>query len=276
MRMLLAWFVGALALGWCLPVTTSAAVEGRVLPITMGKDASGKDVVGECYLAWDSAAKGTRPGVLVFPEWWGLNEFAKQKARELAEQGYVALVVDVYGEGRTTADAKEAGELAGRFKTDRKLLRARATAALDTLRKLREVDPKRVAAIGYCFGGTAVLELARSGADVQAVVSFHGDLAAGEKLTPAQVNAEAAGIRARVLVLHGAVDPYVPAKTVQAFMDEMNTAGVDYVFVAYAKAVHSFTNPAAGSDPGRGAAYNAEADRRSWVAMRAFFDEAFK
>jgi dienelactone hydrolase len=163
----------------------------------------------------------------------------------------------------------EAGPLAGKYKADRPLLRARARAGLDELRKVALVDGARVAAIGYCFGGTTVLELARSGADVAAVVSFHGGL---DSPTPA----DGKNVKARVLVLHGADDPYVPPAEVAAFEEEMRGGGVDWQLVKYSGAVHSFTIPDAGSDNSKGAAYNAVADRRSWEAMKGFFAEVLR
>src|SRR5437899_2871385 len=156
--------------------------------------------------------------------------------------------------------------MAGVYKNDRKLMRSRATAGLEILRKQPLVDAKRVAAIGYCFGGTTVLELARAGTDIAGVVSFHGDLA-----TPHPEDAK--NIKCKVLALHGADDPFVKPEIVAAFENEMRKAGVDWELVAYGNAVHSFTNPGAGNDAGKGAAYNEKADRRSFQAMRSFFDE---
>ena len=221
------------------------------------------------YMAWDDAVQGRRPGVLVVHEWYGLNDYAKSRARQLAQLGYVALAVDMYGDGVVAKDAAEAGKLATALRNDRPLMRARAQAALETLRKNPACDPRRVAAIGYCFGGGVVLELARSGADIAGVASFHGNLD-----TP---NADdAKNIRAKVLVLHGADDPHVNAAQVAAFQQEMRDAKVDWQMIFYGGAVHSFTNPASGDDPSRGVAYNAAADRRSWDAMKKFFDEIFK
>lgn len=226
------------------------------------------DTVCEGYLAYDDSTTDKRPGVLVVHEWTGLNDYSKKRAEQLAQMGYVAFAVDIYGKGVRAKDTQEAAKLAGKYKQDRKLLRARAQSGLDVLASNARTDPKRIAAIGYCFGGTTVLELARSGAPVAGVVSFHGDLA-----TPTPEDAK--NIKGKVLVCHGADDPFVPEKTVAAFEDEMRKAGVDWQLIAYGDAVHSFTNPGAGDNKKAGAAYNAKADHRSWEAMKQFFAEIF-
>jgi dienelactone hydrolase len=228
------------------------------------------DVALEGLLAYDDAAQGARPLVLVVHEWWGLNDYAKGRARQLAEMGYVAFAVDMYGKGVLATDAKQAGELAGKLKGDRKLMRQRVVAALDAVKSNPRVDPKRIAAIGYCFGGTTVLELARSGADIAAVVSFHGGLD-----TPAPAPADARNIKAKVLVCTGADDRAVPTAQLAAFIDEMRAGKVDYEIAIYGSAVHAFTNPASGDDPSKNVAYNAAADRRSWQAMKDFLAEVF-
>lgn len=226
------------------------------------------DVELEGYVAYDDASKERRPGVLVVHEWMGLGDNAKTRARMLAGEGYVAFAVDMYGKGVRAKDTKEAGALAGKYKGDRDLMRGRIQAGLDELLKREDVDPSRVAAIGYCFGGTTVLELARSGAPVAGVVSFHGGLDAPKP-------AAKEGVKAKVLVLHGADDPYVKPEEVAGFEKEMREAGADWQLVSYGGAVHSFTNPDAGSDNSRGAAYNESADKRSWRAMKDFFTEIF-
>lgn len=228
------------------------------------------DVELEGYLAYDDAVKVRRPAVLVVHEWWGLNDYAKKRAEQLAGMGYLAFAADIYGKGIMTKDPGKAALLAGKFKSgDRQLLRDRVNAGLQVLRDHPLADRKRLAAIGYCFGGTAVLELARSGASVAGVVSFHGGLD-----TPNPGDAKR--IKAKVLVLHGADDPNVPVEQVMAFQEEMRKAQVDWQMISYGGAVHSFTNPDAGSDPSRGAAYNEKADRRSWAHMKIFFAEIFK
>ncbi|MCM2358020.1 MAG: dienelactone hydrolase family protein [Geobacteraceae bacterium] len=227
------------------------------------------EAVQEGYLAYDDSLTGKRPGVLVVHEWWGLNDYAKRRAEQLARLGYVAFALDMYGKGKVTSDPKEAGRLSGYFRDDRSLMRARAAAGLAVLKGRPQVDPARIAAIGYCFGGTTVLEMARGGAELKGVVSFHGGLA-----TPNP--ADAKNIRGKVLVLHGAADPFVPAAEVVAFQEEMRQAGVDWQMVFYGGAVHSFTNPDAGRAGIKGVVYDERADRRSWQAMRNFFDELLK
>lgn len=227
------------------------------------------DTVLEGYLAYDDSVKGRRPGVLVVHEWMGLNDYARKRAEMLAGLGYVAFAADIYGKGIRAKDSAEAARLSRKFKSDRTLLRTRVNAGLRALKNHPLVDPARTAAVGYCFGGTAVLELARSGAGVAGVVSFHGGL---DSPTPG----DAANIRARVLALHGADDPFVKADEVAEFQEEMRRGRVDWQMVYYGGAVHSFTNPASGSDTSKGVAYDEKADRRSWEAMRAFLGEIFK
>ena len=227
------------------------------------------DTLLEGYLAYDDSISGKRPGVIVVQEWWGLNDYAEHRAEQLASLGYVAFALDMYGKGKVTSDAKQAGEWAGAFRNDRRLCRARAAAGLEVLKKRPRVDPTRIAAIGYCFGGMVVLEMARAGDDLKGVVSFHGGLS-----TPNPDDAR--NIRAKVLVLHGADDPFESAAEITGFQEEMRRAGVDWQMVYYGGAVHAFTNPDAGKAGIKGVAYNEAADRRSWLAMRSFFDEIFR
>lgn len=200
------------------------------------------DVTLEGYLAVPAGLKGKAPGVLVVHEWTGLGPYVKKRAEQLADLGYVAFAPDIYGKGVRPSTPEEAAKTAGIYKGNRPLLRQWIKLALEELRKQKNVDAAKVDAIGYCFGGTTVLELARAGADVNGVISFHGSL---DTPTPE----DAKNIRAKVLALHGAVDPYVPAKDVAAFEDEMNKGNVDWQLVKYAKAVHSFTVPEAGTQP---------------------------
>jgi dienelactone hydrolase len=226
------------------------------------------DIVLQGYLAWDDAIPGPRPGVLVAHAWMGLGDYEKRRARELAALGYAAFALDIYGKGVRAENTDEAGKLATLYKSDRDLMRRRARAGLDELARQELCASQPLAAIGYCFGGTVVLELARSGAPLAGTVSFHGGLA-----TPRPEDAKQ--IKGPVLALHGADDPYVPSAEVQAFQEEMRAAGVDWQFVSYGGAVHAFSDSALGPDPSKGAAYNAAADRRSWQAMKTFLNEVF-
>lgn len=238
--------------------------------------AEGKMVTRECsykldtttfkgFIAYDDAIKGKRPGVLVVHEWWGLNDFAKTQAKRLAEMGYVALAADMYGNGMVAADRKAAGAMAGSVRGTPRL-RERALAGLSELLRQPEVDPDRVAAIGFCFGGSAVLDLAYGGAKVNGVVTFHGGL-----FSPKEQDVK--NIKTKILVLHGADDPTMPRDTVLAFQDAMKKSGADWQMVYYSNAVHGFTNPANGTDNSKGAAYNPLAAKRSWEAMKMFLNE---
>ena len=251
---------------WMLLLMTTGTAEARLVTRTV--DYRQGDTTLEGYLAYDDSVSGRRPGILVVHEWTGLGPYVRKRVEQLARLGYVAFGADIYGKGIRPATQEAAAREAGKYKGDRPLLRARVRAGLDELIKQPQVDPKNLAAIGYCFGGTAVLELARSGADIKGVVSFHGGL---DTPTPG----DARNIKARVLAMQGADDPFVPPAQRAAFMDEMRNGGVDWQFITYGGAVHSFTNPDAGNDNSKGAAYNAKADQRSWGAMRLFFDELF-
>jgi dienelactone hydrolase len=220
------------------------------------------------YLAYDDAL-AKAPGVLIVHQWMGLTDYEKGRAQQIAALGYVALAADVYGKGVRPSSMDEAGKLAGIYKGDRKLLRERVAAGLKALKAQKNVDPSQTAAMGYCFGGTSVLELARSGAETLGIVCFHGGL---DSPTPA----DGRNIKAKILVLHGADDPYSSKENIAAMESEFKAAKVDYQITYYSGAVHAFTQPMAGNDPSKGVAYNASADKRSWVAMRDFFDELFK
>jgi dienelactone hydrolase len=222
----------------------------------------------EGFLARARGLETPRPGVLVAHMWMGLVPFVEERAQELARLGYIAFALDLYGKDRRPRDKDEAGDWMKRFRDDPALLRARARAGLDVLAGIEGVDRARLAAIGYCFGGGVVIELARSGADVRGVVSFHGLLDTPEPALPGQV-------RAKVLALHGVQDPLVKDEHVTAFVREMQAADVDWQLVTYGHAGHGFTNPALGGDPTSGLFYNAAADHRSWQAMRSFLDELF-
>jgi dienelactone hydrolase len=255
-------FAWALVLAFVFAPMAHAQVRTELVDYRHG------DALLEGYLTYDDSIAGQRPGVLVVHEWKGLNDYAKRRAEQLAELGYVAFAVDMYGKGVRAKDHEEAAKLSGIYRNDRQLMRGRIQAALDLLRQHERVDPAKITAVGYCFGGTTVLELARSGADVLGVVSFHGGLDTPTPAQPGQVHA-------RILVLHGASDPWITQQHVAGFEQEMQAAGVRYQVIQYEGAVHSFTVPEAGDDPSKGMAYNAAADAQSWAAMQAFLEEVF-
>jgi dienelactone hydrolase len=220
------------------------------------------------FMAYDDSVKGPRPGVLIVHQWKGLTDYEQKRAGMLAKLGYAAFCVDIYGKGVRPKTPQEAGAEAGKYKRDRPLLRERVNAGLDTFRKQTVVDPKRIAAIGYCFGGTTVIELARGGADIAGVVSFHGGLDSPKP-------EDGKNIKCKVLACHGADDPFVPAKDLEAFESEMRNSGVDWRLNKYGGAVHSFTDW--GMDGSmKGAKYDEKADKRSWEDMKAFFAECFR
>jgi len=226
------------------------------------------DAVLEGYLVWDDGGAAKKPAVLVVHDWMGISDDTRKRADMLARLGYVAFAADIYGKGAQPKDAAAAGPLAGKWKKDRAALRKRAKAALDLVAANPHVDAQRLGAIGFCFGGTTVLELARSGAPLVATVSFHGGL---DTPNPA----DARNIKGHILALHGADDPHVPAAEVSGFAKEMREAKVDWQIIAYGGAVHAFTVVAAGNDVSKGAAYDERADHRSWLAMQQFFTETF-
>ena len=240
-----------------------AAVKTEVIDYKDG------DVVLQGFLAYDDAKATNAPGVLVIHEWWGHNEYAHTRAQQLAELGYVAFALDMYGKGVAAKTADEAGKLATPFYKDRALMRSRATAGLNVLKAQKQVDPKRIAAIGYCFGGTTAIELARGGADLVGVVGFH----AGLDLPNPD---EAKNIKGSLLLCTGADDPMVTPDKVDAFEDQLRKAKVDYQICVYGGAVHAFSNPAADAHNVPGVKYNEKADRRSWDTAKAFLAEVCK
>ncbi len=231
---------------------------------------SGDDTL-KGYIAYSSDSDQKRPGVLVVHEWWGHNPYARQRARMLAELGYTALAVDMYGDGKLAEHPEDAGKFASQIRANMKLGTARFEAARKTLAAHPMTDPDKIAAIGYCFGGAVVLQMARSGMDLDAVVSFHGSLGT-------ETPAENGSVKARILICHGADDPFVSDEEISAFKEEMSTAGADFRFVAYEGAVHSFTNPEAdsfGKKFNLPLAYHAGADAQSWRDMQVLLKEAF-
>jgi dienelactone hydrolase len=253
----------------CALLVLAGALASRAAIHTEAVEYKQGDATLEGFVAYDDAIQGQRPGILIVHQWMGLTDYEKKRAEMLAQLGYVAFCADIYGKGIRPKNTQEAGAQAGKYKGDRPLLRARVNAGLAALRRQPLLDQKRVAAIGYCFGGTTAIELARSGADVAGIVSFHGGL---DSPTPA----DGKNIKCKVLVCHGADDPFESAQDLAAFENEMRASGVDWQLVKYGGAVHSFTQPSAGNDNSKGAAYNEKADKRSWEAMTQFFAEIFK
>ncbi len=219
-------------------------------------------------LSVDDAVEGKRPGILVIHEWWGLNDYAKRRAEQLASMGYVAFAVDMYGEGKVADHPADARTWSGHVTRNVTQWQKRALAGLEVLRRRPEVDPKRIAAIGYCFGGATVLQLAYSGADIAGAVSFHGSL-------PAPDQRQAAQIKTRILICHGASDDFIAAERIDKLRTALESASADWQMVTYGGAVHSFTNPAADKRNMAGLGYDKRADRRSWMHMKMFFDEVF-
>lgn len=227
------------------------------------------DYALEGYVSYNKAFKNKLPGILVVHEWTGINDYVKKRCDDLAKLGYVAFAADIYGKGVRPVTIEDAGKTSLIYKNDRQLMRKRINAALNELKKLKNVNPNKIAAMGYCFGGGVALELARSGAQILGTVSFHGNLD-----TPDPDDAK--NIKGKILILHGSDDMAVPLQDVLKFVDEMRNAGVNYEIDLYGGTVHSFTNPASGNDPQKGIAYNELADKRSWDKMVGFFIEIFK
>lgn len=251
----------ALAAAAILAVPASAKIRTKVVEYKDG------DTVLQGYAAWEDGFTDKRPGVLVVHEWWGHGPYARRRAEMLAKQGYTAFALDMYGKGVYAKDHEEAGKLAGAFFGDRVAMRKRALVGLEQLKKLPFVDASKLAAIGYCFGGTTVLELARAGTDLKGVASFHGNLATP---TPATETP-----KAKVIVYQGAADKMTLA-ALPAFEEEMDKVKADWQVVKFGGAVHSFTVPEAGNDPSKGMAYDKNADERSWKSLLDFLAEIFK
>ncbi|CAN1603532.1 dienelactone hydrolase family protein [Pseudomonas mediterranea] len=245
-----------------------AAVQTQEIPYT---SADGTKLIG--YYAYDDAIKGPRPGVVVVHEWWGLNDYAKRRARDLAGLGYSALAIDMYGDGKNTEHPTDAMAFMQAALKDSKAASGRFQAGLDLLKKQPQTDPDKLAAIGYCFGGKVVLDAARQGVPLAGVVSFHGALATNTPATPGSV-------KAKILIEHGALDSMVTADNVTALKSEMDKAGADYKFVSLKGAKHGFSNPDAdrlshGEHGGPDIGYNKAADEQSWADMQKFFKKIF-
>lgn len=222
----------------------------------------------EGFLAYDDAIEGPRPGVLIVHEWWGHDEYARRRARQLAALGYVAFALDMYGKGKVTEHPKEAGQWAGAVRANIDGWRARARAGLAVLAGHERVDGDRIVAMGYCFGGATALQLAYGGEKLVGVASFHGSL-------PVPSEEEAAAIEARILICHGGSDAFIGDETIASLRDALEAAGADWQLIVYGGAVHSFTNPAADGHGIEGVAYDEAADRRSWAHFQLFLEEVF-
>ena len=242
--------------------TGLAKVQTKVIPYQDG------DVQLEGVLAWDDASTGTRPGVLVVHEWWGLNEYARDRARQLAKLGYVAFAVDMYGKDNVTTHPDQAGKWMKQVQASVSHWQARAIKGLAVLRSQDHVDRHNIAAIGYCFGGATVIQLAYSGAEVKGVVSFHGAL-------PLPTAQQANKVKAKMLIAHGNADPFLKEEHIQKFRNALDKSSIDWHMVLYAGARHSFTNPGADAHGMDALKYDQQADERSWAHMQLFFDEIF-
>lgn len=259
-----------LSAGLILAAAGFSPAEGKIVGKSVTYSAGGTSMKG--YLAYDDSLRGPRPGILVVHEWWGLNDYARKRARMLAGLGYTALAVDMYGDGKQTTHPDDAGKFSSEVMKNFPVAQARFAAAESLLKTEPTVDPERIGAIGYCFGGGVALNVVRQGSDLKGVASFHGALSAVQP-------AEPGAIKARIIAFTGADDKFVPPDQVEAFRKEMTDAKADFQIVTYPGAVHSFTNPdatALGKKYNLPLAYNAEADRKSWEAMKEFFASVFK
>lgn len=224
------------------------------------------------YIAYDDAIKDKRPGVLVVHEWWGHTPYVRKRAEMLAKMGYVGMALDMYGDGKTASHPKDAGGFAQAAMADFPKAKRRFEAARALLARQPQTDARHIAAIGYCFGGSVVLNMARAGEDLDAVASFHGALATTQP-------AEPGGVKAKVFVANGATDPMIKPEDVLNFHEEMRAAGVEFTYLEYPGVKHSFTNPDAdrfGKEFNMPLAYDAHADAHSWAMMKTFLDQAFR
>ncbi|MGB7972464.1 MAG: dienelactone hydrolase family protein [Candidatus Deferrimicrobiaceae bacterium] len=258
--------IGTILLLLAVAVTAHGEIRGEPVEYVAG------DTTMKGYLAYDDSLSGKRPGILVVHEWWGNNDYTRKRARMLAELGYVALAADMYGEGKQTQHPDDAGKFSAEIRKNMPLGRERFLAARKVLAEFKFTDPKRIGAIGYCFGGGIVLQMARDGVDLAGVVSFHGGLATESPANPESV-------KAKILVLTGADDKFAPPAQVEAFRKEMKAAGADFRIISYPGALHGFTNPEADSYAKKfnmPIGYNTDADKKSWAEMKAFFQDIFR
>jgi len=258
--------IGTILFMLAVAVTAYGEIRGEPVDYVAG------DTTMKGYLAYDDSFSGKRPGILVVHEWWGNNDYTRRRARMLAELGYVALAADMYGEGKQARHPDDAKKFSAEVRKDMPLARERFLAARKVLEDFKFTDPKRIGAIGYCFGGGVVLQMARDGVDLAGVVSFHGVLATDSPAKPGSV-------KAKILVLTGADDKFVPPEQVEAFRKEMKAAGADFRIVSYPGALHAFTNPEADGYAKKfnmPIGYNADADKKSWAEMKAFFKDIFR
>ncbi|MGD0283451.1 MAG: dienelactone hydrolase family protein [Dissulfurispiraceae bacterium] len=259
----LGMLISAVALTLSGPAYANPKIQERVV------EYSAPGIVMKGYLAYDESIKGKRPGVLVVHEWWGLNDYSRYRARMLAELGYTAFAVDMYGAGKQALNPEEATKLSSGVMKDFDSAVARFTSALDYLKQEPTVDPHRIAAIGYCFGGGIVLNMARQGIDLNGVASFHGSLNAIKPAGPGNV-------KAKILVLNGAADTFITPEQIDAFKQEMKAADVHYQFISYPGALHAFTNPDADMYAKKfnlHIGYNADADKKSWEELEKFLHD---
>jgi len=257
------WFMLLFLILVGIPPLVEAKVQSKAVPYTYREGSF------EGFLAWDDSIKGQRPGILVVHEWWGLNEYARSRAKQLAGLGYVAFAVDMYGKGKVTTHPEKAGEWAKLTTGNVHEWLGRAKEGLKLLQVDPNVDPTRLAAIGYCFGGATVMQLVYGGSPVKGVVSFHGSL-------PLPPNANPINNSAKVLIAHGASDPFLTLEHIGQFKDALDNAEIDWQMIQYGGAQHSFSNPSANQYGVKGVEYHKQANQRSWMHMKLFFDELFQ
>lgn len=246
---------------------SASTAQAEVITKTISYQHDGVNLEG--FLAYDDSVKGKRPALLVVHEWWGLNDYVRSRAEQLARMGYVAFALDMYGKGKVTRHPSQAGEWMKQIRSNVYQWQQRALAGLEVLKNDPRTDPDRIAAIGYCFGGATVQQLAYSGANIKGVVSFHGSL-----LLP--MSDQIQKVKAKILICHGAADPFTKTAEIGQYISAMERAGLDYKMIIYAGAKHGFTNPGADKFGMDAVKYSKSADLRSWVDMKVFFAEIFR